>query len=130
MKPLCSLINRPKHLLAASLAAGFLVLAAAPVLATGPLYRTTYVSKVSNKLGRGLGNMLFCWAEIPLEVNQNIQNTAPVPGTVSGLGEGFWYTGQRFVLGLVDVVTCPVDVYGNNFQSVQRTEFPFIDEVE
>ncbi len=102
----------------------------APAFATGPLYTTTYPSKITNKLGRGLGNILFCWVEIPLEINEEIQNTDPVTGTVVGLGKGVFYTGQRLVLGTVDVVTFPVDIYGNNFQSVQRTEFPFIDEVD
>lgn len=101
-----------------------------PVRATGPLYRSTYPSKISYKLGSGLGNILFCWAEIPLEINEEIQNTDPVTGSVVGLGKGIYYTGQRLVLGVVDVVTFPIDVYGNNYQSIQRTEFPFIDEVE
>ena len=103
---------------------------AAPVSATGPLYGSTYPSKITNKFGRGLGNILFCWAEIPLEINEEIQNTDLVTGSIVGLGKGIFYTGQRLVLGAVDVVTFPVDLYGNNFQSVQRTEFPFIDEVD
>lgn len=109
-----------------------LVALVAPAFATktGPLYRTTYPSKITNKLGRGLGNMLFCWVEIPIEINQEIQNTDLVTGSIVGFGVGLFRTGQRFVLGAVDVVTFPVDIYGNNYQSVQRSEFPFIDEVE
>lgn len=102
----------------------------APAFAAGPLYRTTYPSKVSNKLGRGLGNIVFCWVEIPIEMNTEIQNTDLVTGSFMGFWQGLYFTGQRFVLGAVDVVTFPVDLYGNNYQSVQRTEFPFIDEVE
>ena len=119
------------RLLVIALLAGIITAASATsAQATGPLYRTTYPSKITNKLGRGLGNVLFCWAEVPLEINREIQNTDPVTGTIVGLGEGLYYTGQRLALGLVDIVTFPVDIYGNNFQSVQRTEFPFIDEVE
>lgn len=106
------------------------VVAPAFATSTGPLYRTTYPSKISNKLGRGLGNMLFCWVEIPIEINQEVQNTDLVTGSIVGFGLGLFRTGQRFVIGAVDVVTFPVDIYGNNYQSVQRTEFPFIDEVE
>lgn len=102
----------------------------APVQAAGPLYQSTYPSKITNKLGRGLGNILFCWAEIPLEINREIQNTDPVTGFFVGGGQGIYHTVKRLGLGVVDVVTFPVDIYGNNYQSVQRTEFPFIDEVE
>ena len=104
--------------------------AVVPAFASGPLYLSTYPSKITNKLGRGLGNVLFCWAELPLEINQEIQDTDPVTGLAVGGGQGIYYTGQRLVLGLVDIVTFPVDIYGNNYQSVQRTQFPFIDEVD
>lgn len=97
---------------------------------TGPLYGSTYPSKSLSKLGRGAGNVLFCWAEVPIEVNREMQNTDIVSGLAVGLGQGIWHTGRRFVLGAVDVVTFPIDVYGNNYQSIQRTEFPFIDDVE
>lgn len=98
--------------------------------ARGPLYGTTYPSKITGKLWGGVSNVLFCWCEVPIEINREIQNTDPFTGTVVGLGTGLYYTGQRFGLGLVDVVTFPFDLYGNNYQSIQRTEFPFIDEVE
>lgn len=98
--------------------------------ATGPLYGSTYPSKVTGKLWRGLSNTLFCWVEVPLEINEEIQDTDPFTGFFVGFGKGLWFTGRRLVLGVVDIVTFPVDIYSNNYQSVQRTEFPFIDEVE
>lgn len=98
--------------------------------ATGPLYGSTYFSKVFSKLGRGAGNIAFCWCEFPLEINHEVQNTDPTSGAFVGFFRGFYFTGQRLVLGIVDVITFPVDIYGNNYQSIQRTEFPFIDEVE
>src|SRR6056297_1370202 len=79
--------------------------------AGGPLYRTTYPSKITHKMWSGVGNMLFSWCEIPIEINREIQNTDPFTGSVVGFGQGLWYTGQRFVLGLVDTVTFPVDIY-------------------
>lgn len=107
-----------------------LALGAPEAKAEGPLYRSTYPSKITYKLGSGLGNVLFCWAEIPLEMNEEIQNTDPFTGTIVGFFKGLYFTGQRLVLGVVDIVTFPIDLYGNNYQSIQRTEFPFIDEVE
>ncbi len=113
-------------------AVGFIAFTAwaAPTEAAGPLYRSTYPSKITYKLGSGLGNILFCWVEIPLEINEQIQNTDPFTGTIVGFGRGLWFTARRFVLGVVDVITFPIDIYGNNYQSIQRTEFPFIDHVE
>ncbi|MDX2175335.1 MAG: exosortase system-associated protein, TIGR04073 family [Candidatus Sumerlaeia bacterium] len=113
-----------------ALAAAAALAAPALVSATGPLYGSTYPSKASTKLFRGVGNVLFCWVELPLEINREIQNTDNVSGVFVGTGQGLWYTVRRFALGAVDVATFPVDVYDNNYQSVQRTEFPFIDEVE
>jgi putative exosortase-associated protein (TIGR04073 family) len=106
------------------------LLTAGTAQAVGPLYGSTYFSKVFSKLGRGVGNVFFCWVEVPIEINQNVQNTDNVSGAFVGGFTGLWYTIRRFGLGVVDVVTFPVDVYGNNYQSIQRTEFPFIDEVE
>jgi putative exosortase-associated protein (TIGR04073 family) len=118
-----------KVMVAAALVAALgIIPAVAP--AAGPLYRSTYPSKVTNKLGRGLGNFFFCWVEIPIEINREVQNTDLVTGSLTGLGRGFWFTGKRLVLGVVDVFTCPFDIYDNNYQSIQRSEFPFMDEVE
>jgi putative exosortase-associated protein (TIGR04073 family) len=107
-----------------------LVLAPAVAPAAGPLYGSTWPSKVTGKLGRGIGNVLFCWVEIPIEINEEVQNTDPFTGSIVGLVEGIWYTIRRFGLAVVDIITFPIDIYGNNYQSIQRTEFPFIDEVE
>lgn len=115
---------------AAALAVAAFVSMTSVADAAGPLYGSTYPSKITNKLGRGLGNTVFCWVEIPLEINEEVQNTDPFTGFFVGGGKGIWYTIRRLGLGVVDIVTFPIDVYGNNYQSIQRTEFPFIDEVE
>lgn len=123
--------NRTARLLVlALLAVGLAVAVPRPASAGGPLYRTTYPSKVTHKLWSGITNVLFCWCEIPIEMNREIQSTDPFTGTFVGLGKGVVYTGRRLGLGVADVVTCPFDVYDNNYQTIQRTEFPFIDEVE
>ena len=121
---------RTRLLIAAGIFAVAFAFAPRQADARGPLYRTTYPSKITYKLWSGVGNVFFSWVEIPIEMNHEIQDTDPFTGTFIGFGKGLYYTGQRFVLGAVDVVTFPVDLYGNNFQSIQRTEFPFIDEVE
>ncbi len=110
---------------------GFFVITATPSAeAAGPLYGSTYPSKITGKLWRGVGNVLFCWCEVPYEINHEVQNTDIFTGSIVGFFKGIYFTGQRLVLGIVDVVTFPIDIYGNNYQSIQRTKFPFIDEVE
>lgn len=109
-----------------------LILMAVPAVtqARGPLYGDTYPSKITGKLWQGIGNTFFCWCEIPIEINEEIQDTDPFTGSVVGFFTGLWYTVRRLGLGVFDVITFPIDVYGNNYQSIQRTAFPFIDEVE
>ena len=117
---------------AAAAALALVLLAAAPagVHATGPQYKQTYPSKVFTKLWGGVSNVLFCWAEVPYEINREIQMTDNFTGAVVGLGRGTYYAVRRAGLGAVDIVTFPVDIYSNNYESIQRTDFPFIDEVE
>lgn len=108
-----------------------MLLSAAPAHAgRGPLYGLTYPSKIGGKLWRGVSNIAGCWLEYPVEINKHVQNTDPLSGPVVGVVTGTWYTVRRFGLGVVDAVTFPIDVYGNNYQSIQRSEFPFIDEVD
>ncbi|MCC6546103.1 exosortase system-associated protein, TIGR04073 family [Candidatus Sumerlaeota bacterium] len=128
MKALLKKLGRPVSL--AVLVAALMFSAQDSARATGPLYGSTYFSKIFAKLGRGVGNIAFCWVEFPYEINHGIQNTDPTSGTFTGFFRGLYFTGQRLVLGVVDVVTFPIDIYGNNYQSIQRTEFPFIDEVQ
>ena len=123
-------MQRSRLLIAALFVAVLFAVAPVSSPARGPLYGTTYASKITGKLWSGISNSLFCWVEIPIEINREIQNTDPFTGTFVGLGRGAWFTVRRLGLGLADVFTFPVDVYDNNYQSIQRTEFPFIDEVE
>jgi len=128
-------MRRPRYSSRRIIGALGLVLALAaiaptPTPARGPLYGSTYASKITNKLWRGAGNTLFCWLEVPIEINREIQNTDPFTGFFVGTGKGLWYTVRRLGLCVTDFATFPVDVFNNNYQSIQRTEFPFIDEVE
>jgi putative exosortase-associated protein (TIGR04073 family) len=124
-------LNRRMILLAVA-AAAVIGATAAPSIADarGPLYGSTWPSKVTGKLWRGVGNTAFCWVEIPVEINREWQNTDPFTGTIQGFVQGLWFTVRRLGLGIADVVTFPVDIYSNNYQSIQREAFPFIDEVE
>ncbi len=104
-------------------------LAMTPQVSTaGPLYRTSRFSRITHKLWRGLVNVPFCLAEIPIEINREVQNYDAFGGTVKGLGQGVWYSGVRLFWAATDVVTFPIDIWGNNYGTKMRSEFPFIDE--
>lgn len=109
-------------------AAALATLAPTPAPAAGPLYRTTPYSRITHKFLRGLINIPFCVTEIPIEINREWRSYDPVGGTLKGLVQGFYFTGERLVLAVVDVVTFPIDVWGNNYGTKMRSEFPFIDE--
>src|SRR5690606_34091091 len=80
-----------------------MMLAPTEAAAKGPLHGTTYPSKITTKLWSGISNTLFCWVEIPIEINREIQSTDPFTGFFVGAVKGIWYTGRRLVLGVVDI---------------------------
>ena len=71
----------------------------------------------TRKLGRGLSNMLYGWAEIPVtigRINTNEGNAAAASyGVVRGTGRAF----VRFGAGFYEALLWPIPVY-------QRTYFP------
>ena len=75
--------------------------------ATGPLYKITRPSQMSNKLLRGVINIPLCIMEIPKAVNKNIKNTDYFTGTFVGLGEGALKSGKRLGYGVFETVTFP-----------------------
>lgn len=75
--------------------------------ATGPLYKTTTASRITNKFLTGVINIPMCFMEIPKQINRNIQNTDPFTGTITGLGEGSLDTVKRLGYGVFEVFTCP-----------------------
>ncbi len=123
MKPRLS-----RALVCAALVGLALALCPSASMAGGPLYRTSRFSRMTHKLWRGLVNIPFCVAEIPIEINRETQNYDPFGGTVKGLAQGVYRTGERLLWAVADVVTFPIDVWGDNYGTKMRSEFPFVDE--
>jgi putative exosortase-associated protein (TIGR04073 family) len=98
-------------------------------LAAGPYYEKSYVSRLTHKVVRGCSNVLFCWVEIPLEMNKEIRNTAPLPGTITGVGKGSWRTVKRLGYGVWDVVTCWTGKL-DNYEKIVGTEFPGMELID
>lgn len=86
----------------------------------------TVFEKRVEKLGRGIGNILFGWTEIPVTWHKKMKqgkslqyllSTAPVMGTV----RAFMRTG----VGVYEVFTFPADSAENNYEPVLEPEYLF-----
>jgi len=91
-----------------------------PSGATGPLYKTTRASKMTNKFLRGMLNIPLCVMEVPKALNKNIKNTDYFTGTFVGLGEGVVKSTKRLGYGLFEVATFP--------QPEWKTLDPLVDD--
>ncbi len=80
----------------------------------------------TRKLARGLGNMAFGWAEIPVtigRINTEEGNAAGASyGVVKGTGRAF----ARFGVGFYEALLWPFPVYKGTYYPVLRSEIPWI----
>jgi len=80
----------------------------------------------TRKLGRGLANVLFGWAEVPeaiAEVNERDGNAAAVTyGVVRGFGRFFF----RFGSGVYEVSTHPFPTYRASYRPPYKLQTPWI----
>ncbi|MEO8439760.1 MAG: exosortase system-associated protein, TIGR04073 family [Spartobacteria bacterium] len=80
----------------------------------------------TRKLGRGLSNMVFGWAEIPVTIatiNTNQGNSAAAGyGVVKGTGRAF----ARFGVGFYETLLWPFPVYKGTYYPVLRSDVPWI----
>jgi putative exosortase-associated protein (TIGR04073 family) len=80
----------------------------------------------TRKLGRGLSNMLYGWAEIPVtigRINTNEGNAAAASyGVVRGTGRAF----ARFGAGLYEALLWPIPVYQRTYFPILRSDIPWV----
>ncbi|MBA3650046.1 MAG: exosortase system-associated protein, TIGR04073 family [Chthoniobacterales bacterium] len=80
----------------------------------------------TRKLARGLGNMAFGWAEIPVtigRINTEEGNAAAASyGVVKGTGRAF----ARFGVGFYEALLWPFPVYKGTYYPVLRSDIPWI----
>lgn len=93
----------------------------------GPLYRHSKSAKMTRKLCRGVGNTLFCWAEVPSSIFKKAYSTDPFTGFFYGIGEGIERGGKRLVFGVWETVTffAPCN---RDYRPYIEPEFVFMDE--
>lgn len=80
----------------------------------------------TRKLARGLSNMAFGWAEIPVtigKINTEEGNAAAASyGVVKGTGRAF----ARFGGGFYEALLWPIPVYKGTYYPVLRSDVPWI----
>jgi putative exosortase-associated protein (TIGR04073 family) len=80
----------------------------------------------TRKLGRGLANMAFGWAEIPAtigKINTEEGNAAAAGyGVVKGTGRAF----VRFGVGFYEALLWPIPIYKGAYYPVLRSDIPWI----
>ena len=80
----------------------------------------------TRKLGRGLSNMVFGWAEIPVtigRINADEGNAATAGyGVIKGTGRAF----ARFGAGFYEALLWPIPVYKGTYFPVLRSDIQWI----
>lgn len=90
------------------------------------LPRPTGMEKALTKMGRGISNILFGWAEVPMTFDRNLKKgkplgylvgVAPVLGTARAV--------MRTGTGVFEVVTFPFSDRDVNYEAVLEPEYLF-----
>ncbi len=88
--------------------------------------KPTGLEKRLTKLGRGLTNIAFSWAEIPLTFDRKLKQGKPLAyllGVVPVLGTA--RAAMRFGVGIKEVVTFPSSKPHVNFEALLEPEYIF-----
>ena len=102
-------MKRKLHVVVGVLALGAVLMQAMPATAKeGPLYEHSLWTKMTRKLWRGAGNLTMGWIEIPVKINEEVQNLDPFTGFFTGTVKGFFRGGKRTICGAIEIVTFPV----------------------
>lgn len=87
------------------------------------VYReNTDISRIFNKLGRGVINLLTGWVEIPKQVAKEWRRTDPFTGTVLGLCKGLVWGLARTFAGFYEIISFPFPV-PRNYEPIIDPEY-------
>ena len=108
-----------------------IIWAAVPVMAQSydpydEMPRQTGVEKALNKLGRGVSNVMFGWAEIPMTFDRKMKEGKPLQyllGVVPVIGTA--RAVMRTSTGALEVVSFPFTDRNVNYEAVLEPEYLF-----
>jgi len=110
-----------------SMTAGWVVAASDQPPVTDPVEREMihyHLHPALNKLGRGLGNILTGWLEIPTNVQSHYYYKDPVSSSLGGAAIGVGKAVARTVVGVYEAVTFFLP-YPENFEPILPPVEPF-----
>lgn len=79
-----------------------------------------------HKMGRGLGNVLTCWIEIPKNLHLGMQEENPILGVGWGFIKGAGLTLTRLAVGAFESVTFPVpypQAYASPYEGLELSDY-------
>ena len=79
-----------------------------------------------HKVGRGVGNVLTGWLELPKQLHLGYQEPNPAAGIVWGIVKGVGMTVLRSGLGVYEVVTFPIPYpkdYASPYDHLEITDY-------
>ena len=83
-----------------------------------------YAQSMSNKLNRGLINIVTGWFELPKNMSAATTKHDFASAFFIGLPKGCWMTIVRTGAGIYDTLTCPFPVPGD-YKPILEPEFAF-----
>lgn len=109
--------------------AAFAAFTVAPMVGTAgtvdeeDVYRdNSDISKIFHKLGRGVGNVLLGWVEIPKNIAKEWRRHDPLTGTITGTFKGFGWGIARTLAGCYEVISFPFPV-PRDYKPIMNPEF-------
>ncbi|MBI4559664.1 MAG: exosortase system-associated protein, TIGR04073 family [Candidatus Hydrogenedentes bacterium] len=114
-----------------------IILAAALIVQVGPVWAQSYdpdeelprptgMEKALTKLGRGLSNIMFGWAEVPVTFDRKLKEGKPLAyllGVVPVLGTARAL--MRTSTGVFEMITFPLSDRKVNYEAVLEPEYIF-----
>jgi putative exosortase-associated protein (TIGR04073 family) len=87
-----------------------------------------YHQNPMRKFGRGLGNVMGGWTEVPFQVHKVDVEEGPIAAYTYGVAKGTTYFVGRTVTGFWEMLTFPLpNGGGRGYDPIFRPEFPLHD---
>lgn len=80
----------------------------------------------TRKLARGVGNIAFGWAEIPVTIGRANTEEGNAAGASYGVVKGTGRAFARFGVGFYEALLWPFPVYKGTYYPVLRSDIPWI----
>ncbi|MBI3088088.1 MAG: exosortase system-associated protein, TIGR04073 family [Candidatus Omnitrophica bacterium] len=98
------------------------------LVAAGLASPAAFAQDPIHKAGRGIGNVLGCWIEIPRNLHLGMQEENPLLGVGWGFVKGLGLGATRLVVGAYEAVTFPLPIpkdYVSPYEGMELSDYPW-----